>query len=284
MDKLENIIELDDKLLEIGDSNEYDVNHEEALSILKEGLLNETYFSGLCNKCDSDGNLYIDINGITCIMERNEVSIPIGEENVHKGLCQKKVGAKVQGKVIKIDDTDNSDIKIYLSRKDFVKKIRSLYNTSLQIGTVVKGVITNIDETKGVFVDIGGDYVGIIPRGNLENLYVTNLTDHVSIGEVVKVVVIELKRNKAGDIVHLALDRKSLLPKFRTLAKNYKKGDILLAKIKSIQANGIYCSLDKHLDVICDFNYNKYRIDQNVRVKINSVKYDKHRITGSIIS
>ena len=85
MDKLENIIELDDKLLEIDDSNEYALNHEEALSILKEGLLNETYFSGLCNKCYSDGNLYIDINGITCIMERNEVSIPIGEENVHKG-------------------------------------------------------------------------------------------------------------------------------------------------------------------------------------------------------
>lgn len=279
MSLYEQLIESDNNYNNAYDSLD-DVEQE-----LKDSIKTNKYFSGLCKKCDSDGNLYIDINGVTCIMERNEVSIAdisSEEQLVHKGLCQKKVGTYIKAKVLRIENKE--DLTIYLTRKDLVQKVRDYYDTNLTQGTVVEGRVTNIDEKKGVFVDIGGDYTGIIPRNYLENLFVTNLSDHVSIGEKVKAVVIELEKNPTGNIVHLILDRKSLLPKFNKLAKNYAKGDVVLAKIKSIQENGIYCSLDKHLDMICDFDSNRYKSGQEVRVRINSVKYDKQRISGIILS
>ncbi|UYZ38966.1 S1 RNA-binding domain-containing protein (plasmid) [Clostridium beijerinckii] len=286
MDVQKSIINLDERLLESDTfyGKEYD-NLTEATQELKDSIKKNTYFTGLCTKCDADGVLTVIVNGVTCLMERNEVSVPNDEDGlVHKGICQKKVGTYIKAKVIRIEnETQENEETIYLSRRELIKEVRDYYDANLIEGTIVNGKVINIDETKGVFVDIGGDIIGIIPRNLLENLFVTNLSNHVSIGEKIKAIVFELKKNKAGNIVHLALDRKSLLPKFNKLAKNYKKGDTVLAKVKSIRENGIYCSLDKHLDIICDFDNQRYRTDQNVRVRINSVKYDKQRITGTIL-
>ena len=285
MDTQKSIINLDEKLFE-ADTYYGKVfeNLDDAVQELKDGIKKNTYFTGLCTKCDADGNLTVDINGVTCIMERNEVSVPHDEEgDVHKGLCQKKVGSYIKAKVVRIENENEENQEIYLSRRGLIKEVRDYYEKNLNVGVTVSGKIMNIDEKKGVFVDIGGDIIGIIPRNLLENLFVTNLTDHVSIGEKVQSIVFELKKNNDGNIVHLVLDRKSLLPKFSKLATNYKRGEVVLAKIKSIQKNGIYCSLDKHLDIICDFDNQIYRTNQNVRVRINSVKYDKQRITGTIL-
>ncbi|WP_321835632.1 S1 RNA-binding domain-containing protein [Clostridium butyricum] len=285
MNKDKKTIKLDDKLLEIDtDYNLLSGTDNEIIDSLKKAIDTNTYFTGLCTRCDSDGNLHIDINGIECIIERDEVSIITnGENHVHKGLCQGKVGQYLKAKVINIDDS-NGDMKINLSRKDFVSQIRNLYENQLTVGTVITGKVTNIDETKGVFVDIGGDYTGIIPRSNLENLYVVNLTDHVRIGEKLEVVVLELRKDESGQIIHLSLDRKSLLPDFKELTKCYNRGDVVLAKVKSIQKTGIYCSLNKHLDIICDFTSSRYRTGQQLRVRIDNISNRTRKIVGIIES
>ena len=170
-----NIINLDEQLIENG--NDYGIAYDnlaDAALELKNSIKNTKIFTGLCTKCDPNGNLYVDINGVSCIMERNEVSVPNDEsEQVHKGVCQKKVGSFIKARVLRVENENKENETIYLSRKDIVKYIRNIYNTKLEVGKVIKGKVTNIDEKKGVFVDIGGDYVGIIPRNYLENLFVT---------------------------------------------------------------------------------------------------------------
>ena len=285
MNEMRPHIDLDEKLMETDtDYGKAYENYDDAVQELKDSIKHNKYFSGLCKKCDADGNLYVDINGVTCILERDEVSITTEEEeHVHKGLCQNKVGTYIKAKVLRIEPEGEDEEKIFITRKELVKTIRGLYDDKLEVGTVVTGKVINIDEQKGVFIDIGGDYTGLIPRNYLENLFVTNLTDHVSINEKVQVVVFELKRNDNRNLVHIVLDRKALLPKFNKLARDYHRGDTVLAKVKSIQSTGVYCSLDRHLDIICDFDANKYKPGQNVKVRINSVKYDKQRISGTIL-
>lgn len=276
-------LNLNELLLEcdndLNNLDSYDNNTDITNELIKSIGTNQ-YFSGLCTKCDSDGNLTIDVNGVQCIIPANEVSSPLhSEDKIHKGVGQNKVGSYIKAKVLKYENNT-----IYLTRKDFVEKIREVYNQNLKVGMSVKGKITNIDENKGVFVNIGGDYIGIIPRNLLENLYVTNLGFHVSIDETVEAIVTELIKNDEGNIIHLVLDRKSLLPSFQKLAKQYKRGDIVIGTVKSIQKTGVYCSIDKHLDVICDFNSHMYKSNQKVRVRINAIKFDKRIINGSIIS
>lgn len=274
-------LNLSKSLLECSDDmNLSYTSSDETIKELIESQKENKYYSGLCTRCDNEGNLTIEINGVKCIMPANQVSLPLNkEEVVHRGVAQKKVGTAVKAKVLKMEDNT-----IYLTRLELVDKIRKFYNENLAVGMGVTGKITNIDETKGVFVDIGGDYVGIIPRNLLENLYVTDLSYHVSVGETVEVLVSEIMKNDEGNIVHLVLDRKSLLPKFQDLAKQYRRNDIILGQIKSIQKTGIYCSIDKHLDIICDFDSKRYKNNEKVQIRINSVKLDKQRITGTIIS
>jgi ribosomal protein S1 len=281
--KMEKIktLNLNESLLECSDDMNLPYStSDETIKELIESQKENKYYSGLCTRCDIEGNLTIDINGVKCIMPADQVSLPLNKEEViHRGVAQKKVGTHLKAKVLKVEDKT-----IYLTRLELIEKIRGFYNENLSIGMGVTGKITNIDEKKGVFVDIGGDYVGIIPRNLLENLYVTDLSYHVSVGETVEVLVAELMKNDEGNIVHLVLDRKSLLPKFQKLANNYKKNDIVLGQIKSIQPTGIYCSLDKHLDIICDFDSKHYKNNERVQIRINSVTYEKQRIKGTIIS
>ncbi|MBQ3420917.1 MAG: S1 RNA-binding domain-containing protein [Romboutsia sp.] len=256
-------------------NNENDIKNE-----LIKCIGTNQYFSGLCTRCDSNGNLTVEVNGVECIIEAQEISSPLSsEEKIHKGVGQNKVGSYIKAKVLKYENDT-----VYLTRREFVEKIREVYNQNLTVGMSVKGRVTNIDENKGVFVNIGGDYVGIIPRNLLENLYVTKLGFHVSIDETVEAVVTELLKNDEGNIVHLVLDRKSLLPSFQKLVKKYNRGDVVIGTVKSIQKTGIYCAIDKHLDIICDFNSQTYKPNDKVRVRINTIKYDKRIINGAILS
>lgn len=278
-------LSLDDKLLEIDtDYNVYTGTDKEIIQHLKSSIGMNEYYTGFCTRCDNDGNLYLDVNGIECIMERNEVSITYDDALVHKGLCQDKVGKFIKCKVIEVNDTNPDDVKVYLSRKDFVAQIRKLYDKELELGCIVTGQVTNINESAGVFVNIGGDYTGIIPRSNLENLFVSNLSDHVNINDKVEAVVIEIEKNKNGEIITLTLDRRSLLPDFSQLTKSYNVGDVVIAKVKSIEKNGIYCSLNPHLDIICDFNFKRYRKGQAVKVRINKINTKRRKIVGIIQS
>ncbi|WP_315069206.1 S1 RNA-binding domain-containing protein [uncultured Clostridium sp.] len=259
-------------------------SRSEAIRKLRDGLRTGALFEAFCTKCDREGNLTVVINGIECTMDRNEVSIPSnGSTAVHKGLCQKKVGFYIKAKVISIKGEERGGkLEVKVSRKHYVQALREYYIEKLQVGSLIEGKVTNIDESQGVFVDIGGDIVGIIPKEYLENLYVVNMTDHISIGESVDAIVLDVEK-KDNDIVHLSLDRKSTLPDFNKLSKNYHPGDVVLAKIKSITITGIYCALDKHLDILADFNNNgSYKAGQTVRVRIRKIRADKKRITGVI--
>lgn len=273
-------LNLNESLSEYSNDMHLFADNNTTIEELIDSVKNNTYYSGLCTRCDSDGNLTININGVECIMTADQISLPLNKHDViHKGIAQKKVGSVVKARVLKIEDGI-----VYLTRLDLVREIRKFFNENLKENICIKGHITNIDETKGVFVDIGGDYVGIIPRNLLENLYVTDLSYHVSVGEEVTVIVSEILKNDEGNIVHLVLDRKSLLPKFQNLVKKYHRNDIVLGKIKSIQNAGIYCSIDKHLDIICDFDSKRHHKNEMVQIRINSIKYDKQRISGTIIS
>lgn len=236
-------------------------------------------FKGLCIKCNADGDLTILYGTTECLMPKNEVTIE-NDTDIHIGLCNRKVGSYVKFKVKEV--TDNN---IIITRKDYIKKIRDNYNKILKEGSIVNGKVVRIDETRGVFVDIGADCVGVIPRKFLENIYVSTLANHITEGEMVTVVITDIKRNEDGSIRTFGLNRKVLLPQFEELAANYKIGDVIIANVKAINATGIYCSLDKHLDILCDFS-NTLTVSPNdkVVVKINKIRTDKKRISGIIIS
>lgn len=116
------------------------------------------------------------------------------------------------------------------------------------IGDVVTGCVTGI-EKYGIFVNLDNYYSGLVHISEISNSFVRNINDYVSIGENIKVKVLDVDREH----YHLKLSIKNLEYKYSRKKKNKiietkhgfstldsmlkvwinnKKGTILVEKIK----------------------------------------------------
>lgn len=276
MDTVNNILN-NSQYLEI----DYSDNTVDSYEKLAAAIGNNDIFDGLCTKCSSEGDLTIEFGDTRCIMERAEVTPIIQPDGlVHKATCQNKVGKTLKFRVLKAEDG-----KFYISRKSVVQEIRKEYNKRLKIGQVVTGVITNIDENIGCFVDIGGDYIAMLPKRLLEHVFVNRITDHVSVGDVIQTVVQGIDKND-GEISSITLSRIETLPPYEELIKEFETGDIVIGTINQITNKSIFAQLTKHLNIMCKLSP-KVRVTpgQRVRIKVKRIgnAVDK-RLVGEIIS
>ncbi|MDU2121925.1 MAG: S1 RNA-binding domain-containing protein [Clostridium celatum] len=257
------------------------LNEESMYKKLSAAVGKVQIFEGFCTKCSSEGDLSIKCGDVTCIMPRSEVT-PVTETDglVHKSTCQNKVGKNLKFKVISKD----SD-KFYVSRKSLIENVRKEYNTNLKVGQIVRGIITNIEESIGCFVDIGGEYTAVLPKRCLEYVFVNNITDHVQIGDVVegKITVLEKEDN---DIKTIIISRIDTLPPYEELIKEYSPGDVVIGIVNQITSQSIFAQLTKHLNIACRLTPNmKVKVGQKVRIKIKRVGNSVNkRLVGDIIS
>lgn len=256
--------------------NNFNLNQNESKEILLNSVGTNIVFKGFCKKAFADGSLLIDFNGVDCHLNIDDFTLI--EASIKRHIAQTKVGKDISFRF----KSQDGDI-INIERKSVIADERKKYD-NLQVGHNIEAIVTAIDESKGVFVDIGGDIEGIIPKSMLERVFVRQISDHISIGEKVQVKVIDLERDNNGTITHLALNRKILLPSFEELVKDIQPFEVVIAKVKTVNPNGIHCSLNSHLDIFCGFvpglRVNK---DDRVSVRVKQIRMDRERINGDIL-
>lgn len=269
---------IDNELLELEDSAKtvevYDYSNENME--LEEGINTNKIFNGYVNKADSNGDLTVSYNGVNCYLKIEDFTAL--NATIVRFLAQNKVGKNISFRVKEIKDN-----KIYIERKSIIENIREKYS-GLKEGNNVYGVVTGIDQQRGAFVDIGGDIQAIIPKSMIENVFVSEVADHIFIGEKVYAKVVEIDRDEKGEITHLALNRKVLLPSFDELTKDINTYDVMIAKVKTVNPNGIHCSLNAHLDIFCGFVPGlKVEKGDKVRVLVKQIRPERQRINGNIL-
>lgn len=256
-------------------------NTGNAYETLIKSVGTEQILTGLCTKCSSDGNLTIEYGDTKCVMLRNEVTPVIQNDGlVHKATCQNKVGKILKFRVIKYENDT-----FYISRKSVIDEIRKEYNSNLEKGHKLTGIITNIEESIGCFVDIGGDYIAMLPKRFLEHVFVNNITDHVSVGDVIEIVVQAIEKEN-DEISLITLSRIETLPSYSDLIKEFDTGDIVIGTVNQITAKSIFAQLTKHLNIMCRLSSTvKVIPGQKVRIKLKRIgsSIDK-KLVGEIIS
>lgn len=267
---------IDNELLEFNKKVIYeDISANQFKFDLENSIGKNTVFTGFCKRAYRDGSLEIDCNGVPCRLDIEDFTVT--DATVRRHWAQTKVGTYVSFRV----KSATEDI-VNVERKSIVSDIRDKFK-KLQVGHNVNGIITKIDESKGVFVCIGGDTYGMIPKPFLESIFIKNLSDHVSVGDKVYVRVAEIQRTDE-EISYLILNRKILLPTFDELVKDIELYEIHIAKVKAVTDKGIHCSLTPHLDIYCEFAPGlKVKSGDMVQVKISRIRTEKQRINGDII-
>lgn len=86
----------------------------------------------------------------------------------------------------------------------------------LTIGEILEGKITGITNF-GVFVDIGDGKSGMVHISEVANTYVSNINEHLKVGDIVKVKLINI-----GDDGKIALSIKRALPQSKPQPKERK--------------------------------------------------------------
>ncbi|MGL5086526.1 MAG: S1 RNA-binding domain-containing protein [Clostridium sp.] len=266
--------QIDNDLLEVYNGDEGTMYND--IIGLEIARNNNEILTGYCKKSNADGDLTIDYKGIDCFL--NIKDFTTSTATIVRHLAQNKVGKQISFRVKKIDGDE-----VFIERKSVIQEVRNLYN-NLQVGHNIKGIINGMYNQRGGFVDIGGDITGLIPKSLIENIFVHDVSDHLYLGEKVEVKVVEIERDSIGDITHLALNRKVLLPNFNELTKDIKQYDVLMAKVKNVSVNGVHCSLNAHLDIFCAFVPEiKVASGDRVRVIVKQVRADRQRINGKIL-
>ena len=83
----------------------------------------------------------------------------------------------------------------------------------LKVGNIVEGKITGITKF-GVFVDLGEGNTGMVHISEVSQTYVSEITEHVKVGEVIKVKVLNIgEEGKIGLSIKKAVEQRRPEPK-----------------------------------------------------------------------
>lgn len=247
-----------------------------------------------CNSVDAetglvelvfDENYSLQVKGY---IERNDVTYVLDDHGeVHIGRCIDCLDNYVGVKVKSIKHNKKDDVyEVKCSRKDVVKEIHDIYNNDIKNNVftknmLVKGLVTGMDDSK-VFIDIGGDVIGILGVADISRAYVKEPSEVVNIGDVLDLCVKQIY----ADPIKISLSREMLLPGWDEIDKKYKVGKIVPGIIKNRIATGIFVELDESFEGLAEFpaNGQKYNYGDRVKVKINVIDKKRQKIKLKIIT
>src|SRR5690242_11917287 len=149
------------------------------------------------------------------------------------------MGQKLECKVIELNRSRNN---VVLSRRAVLeeerKEVREQILGRLQPGQVVEGKISNIVDF-GAFVDLEG-IDGLIHISELSWSHVNHPSEVVSIGDTVRVKVLDIDRDRQR--ISLGLKQTQEDPWQRVL-NEYKEGDVVEGRVTKIVAFGAFVQI-----------------------------------------
>jgi len=145
------------------------------------------------------GGLIALVNGVRIFIPSSQVSNKFIEDlNVFKGK-------ELEFNIIELDKVKRRFIggRKALIEKEILEKKASIFE-KLEIGSKVKGKVSRITDF-GAFVDLGG-VDGLIHISEMSNKFIRHPSEIVSVGDIVKVKVIKIDKEKQKASLSMKLD------------------------------------------------------------------------------
>src|SRR5204862_798887 len=198
------------------------------------------------------------------------------------------LGQELESKVIELNRSRNN---VVLSRRAVLeeerKEVREQILGKLEPGEVVEGKISNIVDF-GAFVDLEG-IDGLIHISELSWSHVNHPSEVVSIGDTVRVKVLDIDRDRQR--ISLGLKQTQEDPWTRVL-NEYKQGDALEGKVTKVVAFGAFVEIVPgveglvHISELADHHVESpgevVQPGQEVWVRILEIDESRRRISLSV--
>lgn len=242
---------------------------------LEEACEAGSVLEGVCEMCDKEHNLHINLGVMKGIIPREEGALGIAGGEVRDIALISKVGKPVQFVIKDFHKDENGRIRALLSRKEVQKRFVEQYINVLSCGDVVEARVTHI-ERFGAFVDIGAGFNSLIPIDMLSVSRISYPSQRVREGEVIRAVI----RNKADGKITLSL--RELLGTWEENAENFCVGETVRGIVRSVESYGVFIELAPNLAGLAEYNPS-LREGQAVSVYIKAMIKEKMKIKLSVI-
>lgn len=163
-------------------------------------------------------------------------------------------------------------------------------NTAFQNGNIMDGIVTKCDSNYNLYVDLGNNIKGIIPREEVEAINIDETgfpKPNICINKVNKVVQFKVKDIKKEDLV--ILSRKEVGKEALTWVKNeLKEGMVVCGIVKNIRPYGAFIEIGGgvagllHIEDISVARIKtpeeRLKIGQKINVVIKYIDRSKERV------
>lgn len=251
------------------------VNSLKSKTALEEACEAGSVLEGVCEMCDKEHNLHINLGVMKGIIPREEGALGIAGGEVRDIALISKVGKPVQFVIKDFHKDENGRTCALLSRKEVQKRFVEQYINALSCGDVVEARVTHI-ERFGAFVDIGAGFNSLIPIDMLSVSRISYPSQRVREGEVIRAVI----RNKDEGKITLSL--RELLGTWEENAENFCVGETVRGIVRSVESYGVFIELAPNLAGLAEYNPS-LREGQAVSVYIKAMIKEKMKIKLSVI-
>ncbi|NLX62839.1 MAG: bifunctional 4-hydroxy-3-methylbut-2-enyl diphosphate reductase/30S ribosomal protein S1, partial [Tissierellia bacterium] len=187
---------------------------------------------------DVKGGLSILVHGLKGFIPASQVSIKYVDD-----LSEYK-GKKLNARIIEFDKNRKRLIlsSREIEQEELERKQEELWG-SLEVGKIIEGKVIRLVDF-GAFVDIGG-LDGLIHISDLSWVRINKPSDVVNVGDLVKVEVLDLDKEKN----RISLGLKQTLPKPRDIfIQNKKVGDIVTGEVVNLLDFGAFVRLEEGVE------------------------------------
>ena len=227
--------------------NEADNALKEKIKELKIAKENNDTLEGTVLMADEDFNLHVDLDGISGIVPRAEVSATVGRDGLPMPVASiTKVNKRVQFKIKEINETDTG-VQIVLSRKAVELEVKEWMFNNLKEGMVLSGIVKNMEQY-GVFIDVGGGVTGLLHIEDISVARIMHPNERFKIGDKIKVMVKSFDKT-TGRII---LTHKELLGTWEDNIKYFNEGSTVIGIARAREKNGIFVELRPNLVGLAD--------------------------------
>ena len=190
--------------------------------------------------CDNDMNLHVDLNGITGIIPKNEVTFSQDGEIKDIAIIT-RVGKHVCFKVTSIRETANGTVA-YLSRRAAQIECYNNYICDLVPGDIIPSRVTHL-ESFGAFVDIGCGIIALLPVDCISVSRFSHPRDRLYKGMVINTVLklIDSEKNR------IFVTMRELLGTWEENAAAFTPGQTVTGIIRSVENYGVFVELAPNL-------------------------------------
>ena len=257
----------------------YSAEKRELLQGLKEGQVIEGVVKNI-----AEYGVFVDLGNIDGLLHITDISW----SRVNHPSEKFSIGQKIK---VKILNFDKEKIRVSLGYKQLTANPwDTLKDTLPSIGSKVSGVISNITDY-GAFVAIYEGIEGLIHTSELDWVnHSIRASKVMKIGEKVDVVILDIDKEKQR--MSLSYKRATENP-WQLFSDNYKEGDKIIGKVKSITDFGLFVGLPYNIDGLVhlvDLSWDKsgydtissYKKEQTVEVVVLSINIDKGRVSLGI--